>query len=104
MKREHVFAALGLCVLLVGCAVDPRDPAEPNSSSISTTEQDIGGGGGNCGSKTFCYCECRVDHPCFLDDNQCGPLGTCLTSCDHQFPQSCPDNGPQFPRSLRECL
>lgn len=102
--KHHLFAAFGFCVLLLGCAADPRDTADPRDS-VSTTEQDIGGGGPpGCESKAFCYCKCRVDHPCFLDQNQCGPLGSCLTSCDHQYPQSCPDSGPQFPRTLRECL
>jgi hypothetical protein len=106
MKREHVLAVLGLGVLLgVGCAVDPRDPPPGEAESIGVSRQDIGGGSTpGCENKSFCYCACRVDHPCFLDGSQCGPLGTCLTSCDHQYPIACPDTGNPFPRTLRDCI
>lgn len=102
MKREMWFA-MGMMLGLVACAVEPvQDPRVTDDTEVGVSRQDIGGG--SCASHDQCYCFCRVDHPCFLNPSQCGPLGACLTSCDHQYPGSCPDNGPQFPRTRFECL
>lgn len=104
MRKRELFAIASLC-MMIGCAADPRD-VTPAEDQVDVVEQDIGGGGAppGCADKSFCYCQCRVQHQCFLNPSECGPLGSCLTACDHQYPVACPDNGPQFPRRIQDCF
>jgi len=115
---------LGLCVAfgLIGCMTQIKDAGDDGSSAAtSDVQQDIGGGGGggscspprddcptlpppDCSGKPFCYCACRVQHPCATNPSQCGPLGQCLTSCDVSYPPQCPGGGNPNPRTLADCL
>lgn len=116
---------LGLCVAfgLAGCMTQIKDAGDDGSSATtSDVQQDIGGGGGggsncspprddcptlpppDCSGKPFCYCACRVSHPCATNPSQCSALGQCLTSCDTSYPPQCPGGGNPNPRTLADCL
>ena len=98
---------LGLCAafgLSVGCMTQIKDAGDDSSpAATSDVQQDIGGGG-DCSGKAFCYCACRVNHPCATNPSQCGPLGQCLNSCDASYPPQCPGGGNPNPRTLADCL
>jgi hypothetical protein len=87
---------LGLCAafgLIAGYMTQIKDAGDDGSpAATSDVQQDIGGGGGSncspprddcptlpppdCSGKAFCYCGCRVAHPCATNPSQCGLAGT----------------------------
>lgn len=115
---------LGLCAalgLIAGCMTQIKDAGDDTSpAATSDVQQDIGGGGGSncspprpdcptlpppdCNGKAFCYCACRVQHPCATNGAECGPLAQCLNSCDASYPPQCPGGGNPAPRTLADCL
>jgi hypothetical protein len=81
-----------------GCGVEqpPAGDTAATTDDTATTTQGLtsdgsddfigGGGSGSCPAKDGCYWVCRLQHPCATNPSQCGPLGTCLTACDIEFP------------------
>ncbi|MEO7730868.1 MAG: hypothetical protein ABIY55_07855 [Kofleriaceae bacterium] len=114
MQRESwkfLILIASLCTSLVasfGCATDGKQLDGTSDEPALTTgqaEQDIGGGDppGRCSGVTFCYCSCRVFHPCSTNPAECIPLSQCLSSCDAQFP-GCSPGGPLDPKRIQDCL
>ena len=117
---------VGLCAafgLGIGCMTQPptsQDDPGAAQPATSETEQNIGGGGGSscspprddcptfppqdCSGKAFCYCACRVQHPCARVPSQCGALSQCLNSCDANNPSWCPGGGNPNPTTMADCL
>ena len=92
--------------LSTSCTVDdpPQKTEDDSAVKESTADQDIIVGPGNCSGHSLCYCFCRANHQCWNNPAQCGPLGSCLTSCDAQSPGCFDDLGPRMPASLADCL
>jgi hypothetical protein len=107
---------LGLCAalgLIAGCMTQIKDAGDDSGpAATSDVQQDIGGGGGSgptipppdCSGKPFCYCACRVRHPCATNGAECGPLAQCLNGCDASYPTYCAGGGNPNPRTLADCL